>query len=45
MTEEDKKQFPEGVDPEKEILLLLEKAKKFKEKVQSLELKDANPEA
>jgi len=40
MTEEDKKLFPPDSDPEKEMLLLLDKAKKFKENVQSLELKE-----
>lgn len=40
MTEEDKANFPEGKDAEKEMLLLLAKAKSLKEKIQSLELKD-----
>jgi hypothetical protein len=40
MTENDKKLFSDGDDPEKEMLLLLEKAKKFKDDVQALELKD-----
>lgn len=33
MTEEDKAAFPEGKDAEKELLMLLEKAKKFKESI------------
>ncbi len=40
MTDEDKKHFPDDMDPEKEMLLLLEKAKKLKENVQNLELKE-----
>jgi len=39
MTEDDKKLFPQDKDAEKEMLLLLDKAKKFKDDVQSLELK------
>ena len=39
MTEEDKKLFSEDVDPEKEMLLLLDKVKKLKDDIQSLELK------
>ena len=39
MTDEDKKYLSEDEDPEKEMLLLLEKAKKFREDVQALELK------
>ena len=40
MTEEDKANFPADKDAEKEMLLLLAKAKSLKEKIQSLELKD-----
>jgi len=39
MTEEDKVAFPEDEDPEKMMLTLLAKAKKFKEDVEKLELK------
>src|SRR5688572_24732056 len=40
MTEEDKKHFSEDVDPEKEMLLLLDQVKKLKDDVQALELKE-----
>ena len=33
MTDEDKARFPKGEDPEKQMLLLLAKAKKLKEKI------------
>ena len=39
MTDEDKKHFSPDEDPEKEMLLLLDKAKKLKDDIQSLELK------
>jgi len=39
MTEEDKELFSEELDPEKEMLLLLDKVKKLKDDIQSLELK------
>lgn len=40
MSEEDKKSNDPNFDPEKEMLLLLEKAKKFREDIHKLELKD-----
>ena len=40
MTEADKASFPSGMDPEKQMLLLLAKAKAFKENIEKLELKE-----
>ncbi len=40
MAEEDKKAFPEGSDAEKEMLLLLDKAKKYRDSIHNLELKE-----
>jgi hypothetical protein len=40
MGEEDAIHFPDGSDPEKEMLLLLDKVKKLKDDIQSLELKE-----
>lgn len=45
LSEEDKKNyFSEDTDAEKEMLLLLDQAKKFKDKIQSLEFKDKGKE-
>ena len=40
MTDEDKANFPGEEDAEKQMYLLLDKTKKFKEKIHALELKD-----
>lgn len=44
MSEEDKKAFPQGVDAEQQMLLLLAKAKKLKEGVQEMKLKEPGEE-
>jgi hypothetical protein len=40
LTESETKTTPEGVDAEKELLMILAKAKAFRESIQKLELKD-----
>ena len=42
MTEEDKACFNEGVDPEKEMLLLLDRTKKYKDTIVNLTLSEPN---
>src|SRR5438309_5212923 len=41
MTDEDKQSFPKGMDAEQQMLMILAKAKKFKEHIQKLELGDS----
>ncbi|MEW6468404.1 MAG: hypothetical protein AB1458_05735 [Bacteroidota bacterium] len=41
MTEEDKASFPKGMDPEQQMLMLLAKAKKLRDDIQGMELKES----